>query len=254
MSLVVCRSIPSSKFFRVETGNCGRRKTPSSGASLLQQTRTSNCFHPLPTSCSQADSLVVSCLLHMLLPRLSALGRPLAGLGRRSLPSRGLSITCDHRRAAGSREGDAQPGVASEQGRYRDTVLLPRTDFPMKLSGQKLLERELQIQKVKQSNMSRDFGVLSVIHFLCVHVGHLNWGKAQCTMHVSTMFLKETLETLKQGPEEKPCRVLTSHITAMQLLSNVRAHWRESDVNNRTKYTILEVQSSREGPVESGPQ
>ncbi|KAM8834264.1 isoleucine--tRNA ligase, mitochondrial [Synchiropus picturatus] len=30
---------------------------------------------------------------------------------------------------------------------YRDTVLLPRTEFPMQLSGQKLLDRELQIQK-----------------------------------------------------------------------------------------------------------
>ncbi|XP_075883927.1 isoleucine--tRNA ligase, mitochondrial isoform X2 [Nelusetta ayraudi] len=88
----------------------------------------------------------------MLLPRLSTLGRPLAGWGRRSrrvgcLQSRGLSVTCDRRRAAGSGEGDAQPGVASDLVRYRDTVLLPRTDFPMKLSGQKLLERELEIQK-----------------------------------------------------------------------------------------------------------
>lgn len=92
----------------------------------------------------------------MLLPRLSTLGRPLVGWGRRSrragcLPSRGLSVTCDRRRAAGSGDGDAQRGVASDRVRYRDTVLLPRTDFPMKLSGQKLLERELEIQKVKQS-------------------------------------------------------------------------------------------------------
>lgn len=91
----------------------------------------------------------------MLLLRLSAIGRPLAGCGRRSgraggLPSRGLSVTCDRRRAAGSGKGDAGNGVASEQGLYRDTVLLPRTDFPMKLSGQKLLERELEIQKVKR--------------------------------------------------------------------------------------------------------
>lgn len=34
-------------------------------------------------------------------------------------------------------------------GRYRDTVLLPRTDFPMKVNGPNLLEREIQIQQVQ---------------------------------------------------------------------------------------------------------
>ncbi len=33
-------------------------------------------------------------------------------------------------------------------GRYRDTVLLPRTDFPMRMNGPNLLEREIQIQQV----------------------------------------------------------------------------------------------------------
>uniref|UniRef100_A0A673LKS3 isoleucine--tRNA ligase n=1 Tax=Sinocyclocheilus rhinocerous TaxID=307959 RepID=A0A673LKS3_9TELE len=32
-------------------------------------------------------------------------------------------------------------------GRYRDTVLLPRTDFPMRVNGPNLLEREIQIQQ-----------------------------------------------------------------------------------------------------------
>ncbi|XP_077477739.1 isoleucine--tRNA ligase, mitochondrial isoform X1 [Stigmatopora argus] len=39
----------------------------------------------------------------------------------------------------------AEPGSA--QGLYRDTVLLPRTEFPMKLTGQKLLDREVEIQE-----------------------------------------------------------------------------------------------------------
>ncbi len=34
-------------------------------------------------------------------------------------------------------------------GQYRDTVLLPRTDFPMKVNGPSLLEREIQIQQVQ---------------------------------------------------------------------------------------------------------
>lgn len=89
----------------------------------------------------------------MLLPLLSALGRPFPGWGRRSsraggLLLRSLSVSCDRRRAPGSAGGDAHPGVAPSPGKYRDTVLLPRTEFPMKLSGQKLLERELEIQKV----------------------------------------------------------------------------------------------------------
>lgn len=37
-------------------------------------------------------------------------------------------------------------------GRYRDTVLLPRTDFPMKVNGPNLLEREIQIQQVRGSD------------------------------------------------------------------------------------------------------
>ncbi|XP_060789265.1 isoleucine--tRNA ligase, mitochondrial [Neoarius graeffei] len=77
----------------------------------------------------------------MLLCRVSALAR------------RGLSV----RRVAALRPalsfssaGDAAaaPGSgARRQGGYRDTVLLPRTHFPMKLSGQKLLDVELRIQR-----------------------------------------------------------------------------------------------------------
>ncbi|CAL9686167.1 unnamed protein product [Knipowitschia caucasica] len=40
----------------------------------------------------------------------------------------------------------AEPGQV--QGIYRESVLLPRTDFPMKLVGQKLLSKEEEIQKV----------------------------------------------------------------------------------------------------------
>uniref|UniRef100_A0A669DLN4 isoleucine--tRNA ligase n=1 Tax=Oreochromis niloticus TaxID=8128 RepID=A0A669DLN4_ORENI len=35
----------------------------------------------------------------------------------------------------------------SSNALYRDSVLLPKTEFPMKLTGQKLLDRELQIQQ-----------------------------------------------------------------------------------------------------------
>lgn len=49
-----------------------------------------------------------------------------------------------------SSAGDAAaaPGTGAQPpGEYRDTVLLPHTHFPMKLSGQKLLEVELRIQR-----------------------------------------------------------------------------------------------------------
>lgn len=78
----------------------------------------------------------------MLLCRVSALTR------------RGLSV----RRVAALRPalffssaGDAAaaPGSGAQPpGKYRHTVLLPRTDFPVKLSGQKLLDLELRIQRV----------------------------------------------------------------------------------------------------------
>ncbi|CAK6962127.1 isoleucine--tRNA ligase%2C mitochondrial isoform X1 [Scomber scombrus] len=89
----------------------------------------------------------------MLLCRVSAVGQTLARWGRRSqrgdgLLQRAVSFSTGRWCAVSSGEGNAQPAEAgSAQGLYRDTVLLPRTDFPMKLTGQKLLDRELQIQQ-----------------------------------------------------------------------------------------------------------
>ncbi|XP_073725840.1 isoleucine--tRNA ligase, mitochondrial isoform X2 [Misgurnus anguillicaudatus] len=56
------------------------------------------------------------------------------------------------RRSAVGLGGVARWGVrclcsGDAAGRYRDTVLLPRTDFPMKVNGPNLLEREIQIQQ-----------------------------------------------------------------------------------------------------------
>ncbi|KAK9959829.1 hypothetical protein ABG768_009930 [Culter alburnus] len=62
----------------------------------------------------------------MLLVRRSAVGLRFGGVARW-----GLRCLCS---------GDAA-------GRYRDTVLLPRTDFPMKVNGPNLLKREIQIQQ-----------------------------------------------------------------------------------------------------------
>ncbi|XP_010877417.2 isoleucine--tRNA ligase, mitochondrial [Esox lucius] len=46
-----------------------------------------------------------------------------------------------------SSEGTVQPKATQGPGQYRDSVLLPRTEFPSNLSGQKLLEREMEIQR-----------------------------------------------------------------------------------------------------------
>lgn len=69
----------------------------------------------------------------MLLVRRSAVG--LGGVARW-----GLRCLCS---------GDAA-------GRYRDTVLLPRTDFPMRVNGPNLLEREIQIQQVQVTDPDPD--------------------------------------------------------------------------------------------------
>uniref|UniRef100_A0A8D0D5P3 isoleucine--tRNA ligase n=1 Tax=Sander lucioperca TaxID=283035 RepID=A0A8D0D5P3_SANLU len=75
----------------------------------------------------------------------------LARWGRRSHRGGGLlhrALSFSSSRGVSSGEGSAQPAEAvPAQGLYRDTVLLPRTEFPMKLTGQKLLDRELQIQQ-----------------------------------------------------------------------------------------------------------
>ncbi|KAG7225213.1 hypothetical protein INR49_014772 [Caranx melampygus] len=89
----------------------------------------------------------------MLLCRVSAVSHALARWGRRShrgggLLYRALPFSSSRCHGVGSGEGNAQPAEAgSAQGLYRDTVLLPRTEFPMKLTGQKLLDRELKIQQ-----------------------------------------------------------------------------------------------------------
>ncbi|KAM9777966.1 isoleucine--tRNA ligase, mitochondrial [Neosynchiropus ocellatus] len=88
----------------------------------------------------------------MLLGRVT-LGLALPAWERRSLRVGGLlrrALSCDTSRcrALHSGEGGSQPAEAgSAPGAYRDTVLLPRTEFPMKLTGQKLLDKEVQIQK-----------------------------------------------------------------------------------------------------------
>lgn len=90
----------------------------------------------------------------MLLCRVSAVGRTLARWGRRSQRGGGLvhrAVSSGSSRCHGvsSGEGSAVPAEAgSAQALYRDTVLLPRTDFPMKLTGQKALDQELKIQQV----------------------------------------------------------------------------------------------------------
>uniref|UniRef100_A0A8C9ZMF1 Isoleucine--tRNA ligase, mitochondrial n=1 Tax=Sander lucioperca TaxID=283035 RepID=A0A8C9ZMF1_SANLU len=87
----------------------------------------------------------------MLLCRVSAVSQTLARWGRRSHRGGGLlhrALSFSSSRGVSSGEGSAQPAEAvPAQGLYRDTVLLPRTEFPMKLTGQKLLDRELQIQQ-----------------------------------------------------------------------------------------------------------
>ncbi|KAI3367979.1 hypothetical protein L3Q82_026802 [Scortum barcoo] len=84
----------------------------------------------------------------MLLCRVSAVSQTLARWGCRShrgggLVHRALSFSSSRCRAASSGECEA----GSAQGRYRHTVLLPRTKFPIKLSGQELLDKELEIQQ-----------------------------------------------------------------------------------------------------------
>ncbi|XP_060919287.1 isoleucine--tRNA ligase, mitochondrial isoform X2 [Labrus mixtus] len=84
----------------------------------------------------------------MLLCRVSAVGQTLARWGRRSQRRGGLllhrAVSFSSSRCHGVSSGEEN---GSAQGLYRDTVLLPRSDFPMNLTGQKLLDREVQIQK-----------------------------------------------------------------------------------------------------------
>ncbi|XP_068436941.1 isoleucine--tRNA ligase, mitochondrial isoform X2 [Clinocottus analis] len=84
----------------------------------------------------------------MLLCRVSAVSQALARWGRRLHRGGGLlhpALPFSSSRCHGVSPGEvsAQPA----QGLYRDTVLLPQSEFPMRLTGQKLLDRELQIQQ-----------------------------------------------------------------------------------------------------------
>uniref|UniRef100_A0A667XBZ8 Isoleucine--tRNA ligase, mitochondrial n=1 Tax=Myripristis murdjan TaxID=586833 RepID=A0A667XBZ8_9TELE len=89
----------------------------------------------------------------MLLCRVSTVTQAVARWGRRSHRGSGLlhpalSFSSSRCHGVSSGEGNAQPAEAGPaQGQYRDSVLLPRTDFPMKLTGQKLLDRELEVQR-----------------------------------------------------------------------------------------------------------
>lgn len=89
----------------------------------------------------------------MLLCRISLVTQTLPRWARRSqrgggLLLRAVSFSSSRCHGVGSGESSAQPAESgSAQGQYRDTVLLPKTNFPMKLTGQKLLDRELEIQQ-----------------------------------------------------------------------------------------------------------
>lgn len=86
----------------------------------------------------------------MLLCRIAAVSQCVA---RWSCARRGvllhpaLSFNFSRCHNVSSSEGTAQPSTSPSPGQYRDSVLLPRSDFPMKLTGQKLLDRELEIQR-----------------------------------------------------------------------------------------------------------
>lgn len=90
----------------------------------------------------------------LLLRRVPAVSRALAGWGRGSQGVGGLlqpavSFSSSRRHGVSSDGGSTRPSEGSAPGGlYRDTVLLPQTTFPMKLTGQKQLDRELHIQQV----------------------------------------------------------------------------------------------------------
>lgn len=90
----------------------------------------------------------------MLLCRIAAVSQSVArwGLSARRggvLLHPALSFSSSRCHNVSSSEGTSPSAEAGPaQGQYRDSVLLPRTEFPMKLTGQKLVDRELQTQKV----------------------------------------------------------------------------------------------------------
>ncbi|XP_054651382.1 isoleucine--tRNA ligase, mitochondrial isoform X1 [Dunckerocampus dactyliophorus] len=88
----------------------------------------------------------------MLLYRVLTVSQTLTRCARRSYRGGGLyrSLFCSSSRCHGVSPGEGSPQTAdpgSVQALYRDTVLLPRTEFPMKLTGQKLLDKEVEIQQ-----------------------------------------------------------------------------------------------------------
>ncbi|XP_076848216.1 isoleucine--tRNA ligase, mitochondrial isoform X2 [Brachyhypopomus gauderio] len=86
----------------------------------------------------------------MLLCRICSVRRSVAGraLGwRRDALLHPASFTCTRGPTVSSSGDAAQPSGVQGPAEYRHTVLLPRTEFPMKLNNQKLLDRELQIQR-----------------------------------------------------------------------------------------------------------
>lgn len=93
----------------------------------------------------------------MLLHRLSAVSRPLM----RNAQSHVFRLGFGGCRAFSTEEGCVQPAeVGSAQSLYRDTVLVPRTDFPMKVTGQKLLDQEVAIQKVNGATVQSKFDLI----------------------------------------------------------------------------------------------
>lgn len=101
--------------------------------------------------------------ISMLLWRGLAVSRTLTRWGRgvhRGGDLHHRSYLCSSSRCHGvsAGEGNTQSAeTGSAQGLYRDTVLLPRTDFPMKLAGQKLLDREVEIQEVRPTSFGQIF-------------------------------------------------------------------------------------------------
>uniref|UniRef100_A0A8L0DRE4 Isoleucine--tRNA ligase, mitochondrial n=1 Tax=Oncorhynchus mykiss TaxID=8022 RepID=A0A8L0DRE4_ONCMY len=87
----------------------------------------------------------------MLLCRISAVSQSVARWGtsvrRGALLHPALSFNTSRCQNVSSTEGTVHPAAAQGAGPYRDSVLLPRTEFPMKLTGQNLIDREVQIQQ-----------------------------------------------------------------------------------------------------------
>ncbi|XP_029544244.2 isoleucine--tRNA ligase, mitochondrial isoform X1 [Oncorhynchus nerka] len=87
----------------------------------------------------------------MLLCRISAVSQSVVRWGtsvrRGALLHPALSFNTSRCQNVSSTEGTVHPAAAQGAGPYRDSVLLPRTEFPMKLTGQNLIDREVQIQQ-----------------------------------------------------------------------------------------------------------